>query len=124
MEVIKWDKDTIKVLPSLFKVLQSTLSSSQGAAYAVMDEGKLNIFAHYEGTNVLAILPFAHIYGLVIELLLPLCAGAITNIIIYYGIIKNLKYIPNNFKTLSFHCNEKIELGLEYIKKDDLNNDK
>lgn len=42
---------------------------------------KLDIFSRYVGTNVLAILPFAHIYGLVIELLLPLCAGAITNIV-------------------------------------------
>ena len=66
-------------------VMLSINSISNNVAY------KLNIFAHYEGTNVLAILPFAHIYGLVIELLLPLCAGAITNIIISNTIsIKNI----------------------------------
>ena len=66
-------------------VMLSLNSISNNVAY------KLNIFAHYQGTNVLAILPFAHIYGLVIELLLPLCAGAITNIIISNSIsIKNI----------------------------------
>ena len=57
-------------------VMLSAASISNNVAY------KLDVFSHYTGTNVLAILPFAHIYGLVIELLLPLCAGAITNIIL------------------------------------------
>ncbi len=57
-------------------VMLSIASISNNVAY------KLDVFSHYVGTNVLAILPFAHIYGLVIELLLPLCAGAITNIIL------------------------------------------
>lgn len=56
-------------------VMLSEVSITNNVAY------KLDIFSHYVGTNVLAILPFAHIYGLVIELLLPLCAGAVTNII-------------------------------------------
>ncbi len=66
-------------------VMLSLNSISNNVAY------KLNIFSRYVGTNVLAILPFAHIYGLVIELLLPLSAGAITNIIISNSIsIKNI----------------------------------
>ena len=73
-------------------VMLSINSISNNVAY------KLNIFAHYEGTNVLAILPFAHIYGLVIELLLPLCAGAITNIIISDTI--SIKNIVNSCKLL------------------------
>ena len=66
-------------------VMLSMNSISNNVAY------KLDLFSRYVGTNVLAILPFAHIYGLVIELLLPLCAGAITNIIISNSIsIKNI----------------------------------
>ena len=66
-------------------VMLSMSSISNNVAY------KLDLFSRYVGTNVLAILPFAHIYGLVIELLLPLCAGAITNIIISNSIsIKNI----------------------------------
>lgn len=66
-------------------VMLSMSSISNNVAY------KLDLFSRYVGTNVLAILPFAHVYGLVIELLLPLCAGAITNIIISNSIsIKNI----------------------------------
>lgn len=66
-------------------VMLSMSSISNNVAY------KLDLFSRYVGTNVLAILPFAHVYGLVIELLLPLCAGAITNIIISNFIsIKNI----------------------------------
>lgn len=66
-------------------VMLSMRSISNNVAY------KLDLFSRYVGTNVLAILPFAHIYGLVIELLLPLCVGAITNIIISNSIsIKNI----------------------------------
>ncbi len=56
-------------------VMLSYASISNNATY------RLEVFCKYAGTNVLALLPFAHIYGLVIELLLPLCAGANTNII-------------------------------------------
>ena len=56
-------------------VMLSYASISNNATY------RLEVFSKYAGTNVLALLPFAHIYGLVIELLLPLCAGANTNII-------------------------------------------
>ncbi len=66
-------------------VMLSMSSISNNVAY------KLYLFSRYVGTNVLAILPFSHIYGLVIELLLPLCAGSITNIVISNSIsIKNI----------------------------------
>lgn len=42
---------------------------------------RLDIFSRYCGTNMLSLLPLAHIYGLVIEVLLPLCAGARTYIV-------------------------------------------
>lgn len=65
-------------------------SGTQGATKGVMlpfrsissNVGyRLDIFSMYRGTNMLSLLPLAHIYGLVIEVLLPLCAGARTYIV-------------------------------------------
>ena len=52
MEIIKWDTDLMKMLPGIFKIIKASLSSSQGAAYIVLDDNKLNIFARNGGRGV------------------------------------------------------------------------
>ena len=92
-------------------VMLSFASISNNATY------KLEVFSKYAGTNVLALLPFAHIYGLVIELLLPLCAGANTNIIMK-------EFSPLNIIYSSIILNPKIifvvPIILEYFRKNDV----
>lgn len=88
-------------------VMLSINSISNNVAY------KLNIFSRYVGTNVLAILPFAHVYGLVIELLLPLCAGAIINIIKSDSI--NIKDIINSCSILNPKIIFVVPRVIEYL---------
>ena len=46
MEIVKWDEDKMRQLPAIFHILSGSLGSNNGIAYAVLDEGKLNVFAH------------------------------------------------------------------------------
>lgn len=92
-------------------VMLSYTSISNNATY------KLDVFSKYAGTNVLALLPFAHIYGLVIELLLPLCAGANTNIIMKTFSPLNIIYSSILLKPKIIFV---VPIILEYFRKNNI----
>ena len=52
MEIIKWDTDLMKMLPGIFKIIKASLFSDKGAAYVILDDGKLDIFARSGGRGV------------------------------------------------------------------------